>query len=122
MIASATRSKKRLKQEFAAELILNGKTYDAAIENLSETGIKVRTSTTDTSVHFMPDTVVELQFESLSGAILSLNCRVVWSRKKSVKSLFTDVGLEIIEKSELYDDFLHSLCMHSIMLLMEYCE
>lgn len=121
MIVHATRSKERVKKEFVADLIVNGKTYGATIENISESGIKVRVATEDSAEHFWPDRGVELQFDPPSGVTVRLACRVVWSSRTSARSLFVDVGLEINDTTQLYNDFLKTLSVTNIMMLMDNC-
>ena len=108
------RLSERYLKEFKAKLILNRDRYEATIENFSENGIKV---ITDIAVDFLPDEIIDLEFEIPSGEVLSLHCKVIWLSKVSSESLIQDVGLEITENSPEYEDFFKSLCISNMVYL-----
>ncbi|MEF9427201.1 MAG: PilZ domain-containing protein [Candidatus Mariimomonas ferrooxydans] len=106
----------RIPVKFEATIIYKKKEYEAKIENLSEEGMQIRTNPVKAAIDFEPGTVIELEFELLSGEtlkpageILKLNCKVIWSGKSPPDDLKNTIGLEIIEKSLQYEEFLKSL-------------
>jgi hypothetical protein len=111
------RFSERVPKELQGKLVLNRGRYDVIIENFSENGIKVRTEQTNTDINFLPDEIIDLEFEIPSGEILNLNCRVQWSSKISSDSLMQDVGLEIAEMTPVYEDFYKALFMDNVTFL-----
>ena len=111
------RLSERLDKELKAALILNGHICDVIIENFAENGIKVITIHKNTAIDISSDEIIDLEFEIPSGKVLSLYCKVKWSSKRSSDSLIEDIGLEIIEKSEMYDDFYKSLVINDMLYL-----
>ena len=105
MKSMMARISERFNKELKGELILNGHRYDVNIENISENGIKVIYESKKTAVDIFSDQRIILEFEIPSGELLSLYCKVQWSSKRSPDSLLENIGLEIIEKSEMFDDF-----------------
>ncbi len=106
----------RIPVKFEATIIYEKKEYEVKIENLSEEGIHIRTEPVKAVIDFEPGTLIELEFELLSGEtlkpageILKLNCRVIWSEKSTPDDLKNIIGLEIIDKSTQYEEFLKSL-------------
>lgn len=111
------RFSERLDKELKAELILHGHRCDVTIENFAGNGIKVITIPKNTAIGISSDEIIDLEFEIPSGEVLSLHCKVKWSSKRSSDSLIEDIGLEIIEKSEMYDDFYKSLVINDMLYL-----
>lgn len=115
MIANSLRCSERLPRELKAELILDGKIDDATIENLSKTGIKVRTVAANIALDVMFGTILDLQFELPSGETVRLNCKVRWSCKISPKSLIKDIGLEFTEQSQMYEEWFKTISMDDML-------
>jgi hypothetical protein len=117
MKAMMGRQSERILKEFKAQLIFKRERYDVIIENFADNGMKVRTEPTDTEVNFLPDEIVDVEFETPSGEILNLNCRLIWSSKMSSESLIQDIGLKINEVSPMYEEFYKSLFMDTMSFL-----
>lgn len=100
------RLSERVLKELKARLILNKERYDATIENVSENGVKVMTCS---DVDILSGEKIDVEFETPSGEVLSLHCRVIWSSKLSSDSIFQNLGLEITENSAEYEEFYKSL-------------
>jgi hypothetical protein len=98
-------------------MILKRERYGVIIENFADNGMKIRTEPTDRAVDFIPDEIVDLEFEIPSGEILNLNCRLIWSSKMSPESLMQDIGLKINETSPAYEEFYKSLFMDTMSFL-----
>jgi hypothetical protein len=111
------RLSERVLKEFKAQLILNKERYDVVIENFADNGMKVRTEATNNNVNFLPDEIVDLEFEIPSGEMLNLNCKLIWSSKMSPDSLMQDIGLKINETSPMYEEFFKSLFMDNMSFL-----
>ncbi|MHA2474898.1 MAG: PilZ domain-containing protein [Promethearchaeota archaeon] len=111
------RQSERVLKEFKAQLILNRERHDVIIDDFSANGMKVRTEQTNTDVNFLPDKIVDLEFEIPSGEILNLNCKLIWSSKMSSDSLIQDIGLKLNEASPMYEEFFKSLFMDNMSFL-----
>jgi hypothetical protein len=111
------RQSERILKEFEAQLILNRERYDVIIENFSANGMKVRTEHTNSDVNFLPDEIIDLEFQIPSGEMLNLNCKLIWSSKMSSDSLIHDMGLKINEASPMYEEFYKSLFMDNMSFL-----
>jgi hypothetical protein len=111
------RLSERVLKEFKAQLVLNRERYDVVLENFADNGIKVRTEPTGTDINFLPDAIVDLEFEIPTGEMLNVNCKLIWSSKISSDSLIQDIGLKINETSPLYEEFYKSLFMDNMSLL-----
>ena len=111
------RFSERFPKELKAELILHGHRCDVTIENFAEDGIKVITEPKNTAVGISSDEIIVLEFEIPSGEALSLHCKVKWSSKRSSDSLIEDIGLEITEKSPIFEDYFKSLFISDMLYL-----
>ncbi len=114
----------RIPVEFEATIIYKKKEYEAIIENLSEEGLQIRTNPEKVAIDFKPGTVIELEFELLSGQtlkpageILKLNCKVIWSGKSPLDGVINTIGLEITDQSLQYEEFLKSLHINYMGIL-----
>ena len=111
------RISERFNKELKGELILHGKIYDVTLENFAEKGIKVTTEPNNSAVDYLSDEIIYLEFEIPSGEVLSLHCKVKWSRKRSSDSIIEDIGLEIIEQSPKFEDFYKDLVINDMLFL-----
>ncbi len=128
------RANKRISASLSARFTLDGKKYAGSldrlsgqgikwhdytgvIENLSKSGIYMRTSPADTSVDFSPGTELKLEFQILTGETFDLNCKVRWINEtqhrigkygitRTQTSKYTATGMEIITPSLKYKEFI----------------
>ncbi len=89
------RNSKRIFIGFDAEIIYEGSSYTAVIDNLSENGVSVITVPAKTELDFTPGATLKLKFQSHPGETLILHCKVKWSRKIPPHGLTHRIGLEI---------------------------
>lgn len=94
----------RVSVSYRAELIYNEKSYAGIIENISKRGLKVITFSTVHRAHFKTGSMLELKFQTDSGDILNINCKVKWSSKISPDGLINRVGMEILNHAWEWGD------------------
>ncbi len=93
------RRSKRKNVDFKGEIILNDLVYAGTIENISEKGIYIETEPVDPlSQNSLFTTGMELRihFQSPSGEMLKLHCKVIWSYKAEPQGLTEKTGMEVI--------------------------
>ncbi|MBI5675278.1 MAG: PilZ domain-containing protein [Nitrospirae bacterium] len=100
---------------FEAELILGKKRYKTAIENFSENGILMTNPEKISSIEVIAGTTIDLELDLISpetlkptGERAKLSCKVL-RVKKTHDGIINSIGLEIIEKSPEYEEFLKIL-------------
>ncbi len=103
------RRTKRITYRLKAERISGNIKSAVFIENLSENGIYMITTSAKTKINFTPDTPVELKLKLSSGETINLHCRVIWSHKIPPDHLANSVGMEIIDPPLKYKKFLKTL-------------
>lgn len=89
------RSSERLLIGLKTEILYGGKSYTGAIENLSTDGLNIITFSTTSKVKFKSGSIFKLKFQSISGEMLDLKCKVKWSSQISSNGLINRVGVEI---------------------------
>jgi hypothetical protein len=90
----------RIPVSLEAEVVFNNARFDGKIENLSEEGIFIRIFPENGSADFQSGTVFKLTSETVS-----LDSRVVWSEVDAPGNGANNIGLEILEKPPLYDEY-----------------
>ena len=93
------RRSKRKNVNINGEIILDELTCAGHIENVSENGIYVKISSEDplsSSVRFTPGMELRIHFQSPSGEMLKLQCKVIWSYKAEPHGLTERIGMEVI--------------------------
>jgi hypothetical protein len=88
---------KRIIIGLKVEIISGDISCEGVIENLSENGIFVITFPAQTTIDFIPETPLQLNFRTLLGETLNLRCKVIWSSKTPPHGLTSRIGMEIIE-------------------------
>ena len=64
------RRAKRITAGYRTEVVYEGTTSPGVIENLSALGANVLTDPLDADIEFVPDTAIELKFETPTGEIV----------------------------------------------------
>ena len=113
----------RIPAGFDAELISGTVYHKVVVENFSEDGVLITTPAKKTAIKFIPGITYDLEFELLSpetakrsGEKLKLHCRVV--RAEKIPDGITNmIGMEIMEKSLEYEEFLKILYSMNIGIL-----
>ena len=101
---------KRIKVKLKAERISGDEKYGVLIEDISENGIHIITTPSNTHKKYTPGTDIDLKFLLTSGETLNLHCKVRWAHSKIPPDGLTDsIGLEIIDPPPKYIEFLRAL-------------
>ncbi len=101
----------RKKADIEIEIISGEKKYSGTIENLSEHGLYLETSSINIlkdSTDFDPGIDCEVRFSDSLGDEISLSCKVVWSYGIAPEGLKMKVGMEIIFPPPVYLNFYNS--------------
>jgi hypothetical protein len=91
------RDSKRITAGYKARIICGEKTCLGLIENLSESGISVMTDPGEVHVDLSPGNKFDLVFETISGEILNLHCKIKWSDTVSPHNVRSRIGAVIID-------------------------
>jgi hypothetical protein len=92
-----------------AELIADSARYEVFIENMSKEGIYIVTNPEKTNVDFTTGKRFNVKFQTASGEVLNLKCKVQWIYKTPPHGLTYSVGMEIIAPPAPYKEFFQSL-------------
>jgi hypothetical protein len=104
------RRSKRISITLKAERISGDKKHGVFIEDISETGIHMTTSSSKEHMKYTSGTDVDLKFSLSSGETIKLRCKVRWSCIKIPPNGLTDsIGLEIIDPPLQYVEFVRAL-------------
>lgn len=98
----------RKRVRIKAEIISEGISCSGFIENVSERGIGLEADATNLlggTTRFSPGTKYQIRFETPSGDLLILNCKVTWSFRTGTHGVIRKVGLEVIFPPPGYIDF-----------------
>jgi hypothetical protein len=99
----------RIPVKLEAELLYNHATCFAYIENISERGIYAKITCIERVDDFKPDTEVSVKFQSPAGQLLQLQCKEKWSKKNISNSIIEQIGMEILDPSEEYENFYQTM-------------
>ena len=94
---------------FKAKLTSGGKNCNGFINNLSKDGMFMTTHPMMSAKSFVDGKILELKFKPFLGESLNLNCRIKWSCKTPPLGLTDCIGIEIIDPSPKYMEFLKTL-------------
>lgn len=101
---------KRIKVKLKAERISGDEKYGVLIEDISENGIHIITTPSNTHKKYTPGTDIDLKFLLISGETLNLHCKVIWAHSKIPPDGLTDsIGMEIIDPPPKYIEFVKAL-------------
>jgi len=104
------RRSKRFRVHLKAERISGNEKYGVFIENISEYGIHIITTSTEKHKSYTPGTNIDLKFQLFTGETLNLQCKVKWAHSKVPPDGLTDsIGLEIIDPPEKYLELVKKL-------------
>jgi hypothetical protein len=106
------RRSQRKNVRIEAEIISEDNTYSAIIENISEHGLCLETSSDDllgTSTRFHPGAEFDIKFQPPSGDMLTIRCKIIWSYKVAPHGLVKKIGMEVIFPPPEYVDFYKKL-------------
>jgi hypothetical protein len=104
------RCSRRITVNVKAERISGDKKHGVFIENISETGIHMTTSSSKEHLKYIAGKDVDLKLSLTSGGTIHLRCKVRWSCLRTPPDALTDsIGLEIIDPPLQYVHFVRSL-------------
>ncbi|MDP1758904.1 MAG: PilZ domain-containing protein [Thermodesulfovibrionales bacterium] len=101
---------KRIRVNLKAERISGNEKYAVFIENISESGIYMLTTTSNDNKKYAPGTEIELSLKLSTGETIHLRGRTKWAYYKMPPDGLTDnIGLEIIDPPQEYISFVRAL-------------
>lgn len=104
------RRSKRIQVNLRAERISGDEKHAVFIENISEHGIHLITTSSHTHKKFAPGTEIELKFKLSTGETINLCSKVRWADFRIPPEKATDsIGLEIIDPPLHYIRFVRAL-------------
>ena len=104
------RVSKRIPVRLEAYIFSGDKTYVGFIDNVSEGGFQYLIVTTiQAPKDFKPDNIIQLYFQIPSGETLRLFCKVKWYLKSSPDNKPATLGIEIIDPSPKFKEFIRTL-------------
>ncbi len=89
------RRAKRITAGYRAEVVYENNSYPGVIENLSALGANVLTDPLGPDIEFVPDTAIELKFETPTGETIIIKCMIMWSSKIPPHNIRHRIGMEI---------------------------
>lgn len=91
------RRAKRILPGFKAEIIHNGKSYTAVIDDLCEYGLCVITSRIKPATDLQIDTKIEIRFRPHPKEMLTFVGTIKWLNKIYLEDFAYRIGMEIID-------------------------
>jgi len=92
-----------------AVLTFNGNSYVGMIENISEHGFYMISLPMKDKGVFRPGSIHEMQLRTVMGGLIHLHCKVQWAYRTPPYGLTNSIGMEILNASQAYRDFLATL-------------
>jgi len=106
---------KRIPVRLEAYIFSGDKTYVGFIDNVSEGGFQYLLVTTiQAPKDFRPEKILQLYFQLPSGETLKLFCKVKWYLKSSTDSKPATLGIEIIDPTPKFKEFIKTLEIVSV--------
>jgi hypothetical protein len=101
---------KRIKVNLRAERISGDEKYAVFIENISEHGIHMITTSSHTHKKYKSGTELELKFKLPTGETINLHCKTQWAYSRiPPEKVIDSIGLEIIDPPLQYIKFVRAL-------------
>ena len=92
-----------------AVLTFEGISYVGMIENISEHGLYMISLPIRHKIDFRTGSIHEMKLRTLPGQSVLLHCKVQWAYKTPPYGLTNSVGMEILNPSPAYREFLETL-------------
>jgi hypothetical protein len=99
----------RIIARIKAVLTFEGVSYVGMIENISEHGLYMISLPIKHQIDFRPGSIHEMKLRTLPGKSVILHCNVQWAYKTPPYGLTNSVGMEILNPSPVYREFLGTL-------------
>ena len=101
---------RRIRVNLKAERISGNEKYAVFIENISESGIYILTTTSNDNKKYAAGTEIELRLKLSTGETIHLRGITKWVYSKMPPDGLTDsIGLEIIDPPQEYISFVRAL-------------
>lgn len=103
------RTHERIIARLKAVLTHENISYVGMIENISEHGLYMISLPIKHKINFRPGSLHEMKLRTLPGKSVTLHCNVQWAYKTPPYGLTNSVGMEILNPSQAYKEFLGTL-------------
>jgi hypothetical protein len=104
------RTSERVPYSFDTKITAAGKTFDGSIENVSKDGIEyLMTTIIENPKDFIPNEIVEIDFQISSGEMLKLKCQLKWYLEIDPHDKKLLLGMKIMNPDHKYEEFLSNL-------------
>lgn len=92
-----------------ARLSINHTTYEGVIEDVSEVGMGYLITTSfEAAQGITPKNIATLDFQLPSGALIHVNCEIVWTSSKLFNENKLTVGVKILDAPLEYREWIMS--------------
>jgi hypothetical protein len=91
------RYSERIKAGFKTEIIYGDHACTGIVENISASGVNILTDELGSGIDFLPDEAVELKFQSHTGVVVILKCKIMWTTKIPPQNVRHRIGMEITD-------------------------
>ena len=108
---------KRIPVDIEVDFIMDDIRYAGTIENVSEEGLCIRSSSKKSDNHITPGGKLKVELALPSGEFLTLNCLVIWADKTNPKGFNHVLGLKVDEHNSDYDDFYKTLYISHVSII-----
>jgi len=92
-----------------AIFVFEGVNYVGLIENISECGLYMISLPSKSTVSFNKGAMHDLKLRNQCGELMKVQCMVQWSYKTPPYGLTVSVGMEILDRSPQFVQFLSTL-------------
>ena len=100
----------RVRVNLSGNISSGGKTYEGLIENVSTEGMEyLISSSIKVSKDFIPEKIMEVNFETPSGSILNLTCDVICFLRPEPEERTVVFGMKVQEPPPQYVEFIDTL-------------
>lgn len=103
------RGHERIIVRLKAVLTFEDISYVGMIENISENGFYMISLPIKNQIEFSPGSIHEMRIRTESGTSLFLHCKVQWAYKTPPYGVTNSVGMEILNPTPAYTEFLSTL-------------
>jgi hypothetical protein len=107
---------KRTSVNLNARIIADGRSFEGAIENVSEGGVGyIINSSIKDSTDFKPAKKIEISFRTSSGNNINLECEIAWFSRPPAGTTDLALGLKIVDPPSEYKEWITNLTGSSII-------
>lgn len=105
------RNKRKSADLFKVKLATEDANYPGIIENVSNSGMHIISSSKKSVASFIPETIVKLAIKPADGTEAELHCEVRWVHinKTPIHGLTYRMGMELLQYPPEYKEFFRGL-------------